>query len=238
MRSPRLPHGVALLLTASVGLALLHACQDSPKPTELESAVTAALRTLTVTGSGTGDGVVTSSPAGIKCTVTAGTAAATGCKAQFSDGVVVTLTAMPKSGHSFRGWFGSCTGTGTCKVSMTADRAVEARFLKGPFTIRISGGTTGTGSGTVKSQPGLTPAINCAITKGVAAATGCSATYPATHLLGSIEAHLPAVVHRRDPRRGIGHPGHPHPALLRHARVQPEPAHLSADLLGYGLDDA
>src|SRR5712691_8334818 len=179
MRSPRLPHGVALLLTASVGLALLHACQDSPKPTELESAVTAALRTLTVTGSGTGDGVVTSSPAGIKCTVTAGTAAATGCKAQFSDGVVVTLTAMPKSGHSFRGWFGSCAGTGTCKVSMTADRAVEARFLKGPFTIRISGGTTGAGSGTVKSQPGLTPAINCVITKGVAAATGCSALYPA-----------------------------------------------------------
>ncbi len=49
---------------------------------------------------------------------------------------------------------------------MTADRTVQARFFKGPFKITISGGTTGAGSGTVKSQAGLTPAINCAITNG------------------------------------------------------------------------
>ncbi len=171
--------GVTLLVTASVALALLHACQDTPQPTELDPSLSTVLRTLTVTGSGTGDGVVTSSPAGINCTVTAGKAAATGCKAQFSDGVAVTLTATPKTGHSFRGWFGACSGTGTCKASMTADRAVEARFLKGPFTIKISAGGTGVGSGTVKSQTGLTPAINCVITKGVTAATGCSAIYPA-----------------------------------------------------------
>jgi hypothetical protein len=66
---------------------------------------------------------------------------------------------------------------------MTANRAVEARFLKGPFTIRISGGTSGAGNGTVKSQSGLTPAINCVITNGVAAAAGCSATYPAYTML-------------------------------------------------------
>jgi hypothetical protein len=170
--------GAPLLLTASAALALFYGCQDEPQLTDVGLAAVATLRTLTVTGSGTGDGVVTSSPAGINCTVTAGTAAATGCKAQFSDGVIVTLTATPKSGHSFR-WFGSCSGTGTCKVTMTADRTVQARFLKGPFTIKISGGTTGAGSGTVKSQTGLTPAINCVITNGGAAATGCSATYPA-----------------------------------------------------------
>ncbi len=178
MRSPPRLVGIALVVTASLALALLHACQDAPQPTELEPAVAAALRTLTVTGAGTGDGVVTSSPTKINCTVTAGKASATGCKAQFNDGVLVTLTAKPKSGHSFR-WFTSCSGTGTCKVTMTADRTVQARFFKGPFKITISGGTTGAGSGTVKSQAGLTPAINCAITNGVAATTGCSATYPA-----------------------------------------------------------
>ena len=178
MRLPRSFASVVLLVTVGVALALLHACQETLKPSEPESAVTAVLRTLTVTGSGSGDGVVTSSPQGIDCTVTAGTAAATGCKAQFSDGIVVTLTATPKSGHAFRGWFGPCSGTGTCKLTMTADRTVEARFLKGPFTIKISGGT-GLGSGTVKSQSGLAPAINCVLTKGVAAATGCAATYPA-----------------------------------------------------------
>jgi hypothetical protein len=179
MRGSRLISVVTLLVTASTALALLHACRDTPTPTELQLAVTAVTRTLAVTGSGTGDGTVTSSPAGINCKVTAGKAAATECSAPFSDGVVVTLTATPKSGHSFRGWFGSCTGKASCKVTMTANRAVQARFLKGPFTIRISGGTTGTGSGTVRTQSGLTPAISCVITNGAAAATGCSATYPA-----------------------------------------------------------
>jgi hypothetical protein len=174
----RLLSSLTVCLAAVAASVLLYACQDTLRPTELEPAVTAVLRTLAVKGSGSGDGVVTSSPAGINCTVAGGVAAATGCKAQFGDGVVVTLTARPKTGHSFLRWFGSCTGTGSCKLSMTADRAVEARFLKGPFAIRISGGT-GMGSGTVKTQAGLTPALNCKISNGIAAATGCSATYPA-----------------------------------------------------------
>jgi len=180
---PRLRTGLAVLVAAPLALVLLHACQDLPKPTEVESTAAAVARTLTVTGSGTGNGVVTSSPAKINCTVTAGTAAATGCQAQFADGAVVTLTATPKSGHSFRGWFGACTGSGTCKLTMTASRTVQAQFLKGPFTVRISGGTTGAGSGTVKTQAGLTPALNCVISNGVASATGCSASYPANRSL-------------------------------------------------------
>lgn len=130
MRSPRLLHGIALLVSASLAMALLHGCQDAPQPTEIEPAAAAALRTLTVTGAGTGDGVVTSSPAGINCTMTAATAAATGCKAQYSNGVVVTLTATPKSGNSFKTWSNACTGTGTCKVTMTANKTVRAKFLK------------------------------------------------------------------------------------------------------------
>ena len=51
----------------------------------------AAQRTLTITGGGTGSGTVTSTPAGINCVITAGVAAATGCKASFAHGTNVTL---------------------------------------------------------------------------------------------------------------------------------------------------
>ena len=129
MRSPRPLPSVTLMLAASAALILLHACQDAPQPTELDPTVSAAVaRALTVTGGGTGDGVVTSTPARIKCTITAGKAGATGCKTTFGNGSAVTLVAAPKAGHAFRGWFGSCTGTGNCKLSMTAARAVGARF--------------------------------------------------------------------------------------------------------------
>jgi galactose oxidase len=42
MRSPRLFHGAALLVSASAALAVLHACQDAPQPTEPEPAATVA----------------------------------------------------------------------------------------------------------------------------------------------------------------------------------------------------
>ncbi|HEX2217501.1 MAG TPA: galactose oxidase-like domain-containing protein [Gemmatimonadales bacterium] len=146
--------------------------------TEVDRASAVVTKTLTILGSGTGDGTVKSSPAGIDCTVTNGAVAATGCRAQFNQGVTVTLTATPKTGHSLKGWFRACTGTGTCTTTMSVNRTVEARFLEGPFRIRIEGGV-GTGSGRVTSQSGLTPAINCLITNGTPASTGCSARYPA-----------------------------------------------------------
>jgi galactose oxidase-like protein/glyoxal oxidase-like protein/List-Bact-rpt repeat protein len=171
----------ALLTFALIGLGLLllHACQDVPEVTQQSSAVAAVGYRLTVSGTGTGNGVVTSSPAGINCTVTAGTSATTGCSAIFNQGVTVTLTAVPRSGHSFVGWGTPCRGTGTCRVLMDRARAVSAQFLRGPFTITISSVTPGGGSGRVRSQSGLSPIINCLITNGRPAATGCSGRYPA-----------------------------------------------------------
>lgn len=175
--------GLAAVTAVVVAAILLHACQDAPKPTEPEFAVgAAALKPLTIAGSGNGNGTVTSSPAGIKCTITNGAAGGTGCTARFTQGAVVTLTAKPKAGHAFRGWFSSgCSGTGTCKVTMSQSRTVNTRFLKGPFTIKVAGG--GTGSGLITTQAGLTPALDCVVTNGVAAATGCSASYPANTAL-------------------------------------------------------
>jgi len=175
--------GLVALASLAVASLMLHACEDSARPTEPELATAGTTRrTLAITGSGNGSGTVTSSPVGINCAIAGGAEATTGCTARFGDGSVVTLTAKPKAGHAFRGWFsGSCSGTAPCKVTMSQGRTVDARFLKGPFTVKIAGG--GTGSGRVKTQAGLSPALDCVITNGAAGSTGCSATYPANTAL-------------------------------------------------------
>jgi hypothetical protein len=80
----------------------------------------AASQTLTVTRAGTGSGTVASSPAGIDC--------GSSCSAAFAAGTAVTLSATPASGSTFGGWSGACTGTGSCAVTLDADRAVTATF--------------------------------------------------------------------------------------------------------------
>ena len=109
-------------------------------------------RTLTVGRSGLGGGTVTSSPAGITC--------GADCTEAFAAGAVVTLTATPDGTSSFAGWSGACSGTGTCTVTMDADRAVTAGFNRNPVVLTVS--RTGTGTGTVTSSPaGLTCGATC-----------------------------------------------------------------------------
>ena len=56
----------------------LFACENRPESTEPSAATAAITYRMTVSGLGTGNGKVTSSPAGINCTITAGSAATTG----------------------------------------------------------------------------------------------------------------------------------------------------------------
>jgi hypothetical protein len=67
-----------------------------------------------------GGGTVTSAPAGIACPGK--------CTATFAVGTSLVLTAAPKSGASFLGWGGSCTGTGVCTVKVSVLKAVAAQF--------------------------------------------------------------------------------------------------------------
>ncbi|MBI4914594.1 MAG: fibronectin type III domain-containing protein, partial [Acidobacteria bacterium] len=82
---------------------------------------TGSVATLSVNRNGTGDGTVTSNPAGIDCGDT--------CSFQFPPLSAVTLTAVTLPGSAFVGWSGDCTGVlPTCQVTMGGDRSVLATF--------------------------------------------------------------------------------------------------------------
>ena len=76
--------------------------------------------TVTRNGSDSSRGTVTSSPAGINCGNT--------CSSAFTSGTVVTFTARVSGNRVFAGWSGACTGTGTCTVTMNADKSVTTTF--------------------------------------------------------------------------------------------------------------
>jgi len=82
---------------------------------------------LTAAVDGTGDGTVTSSPAGIDC--------GDDCTFVFDEGTVVTLTAVSSPNSTFAGWSGDCSGTDVCVVTMTAAQNVMATFDETQFYI-------------------------------------------------------------------------------------------------------
>jgi hypothetical protein len=118
---------------------------DNSTPTNIDTTYK-----LTVELTGSGNGTVTSSPAGINCGME--------CSNMFDLGVVVTLTATPGLGNAFRGWSGPCIGTGVCKIYMGEDQLVSAVFEPANPTLRVVKLNLSNGSGTVTSNP---PGINC-----------------------------------------------------------------------------
>jgi len=115
---------------------------------------------LTVTLTGSGDGVVTGSDNTISC----GTDCSEGWDPNIASGISVTLTATPATGSGFTGWSGDCNGTADCVVTMGEDRNVTAQFtlLSYPLTVTRDGN----GSGVVSSTPA-----------GIACGDDCTETY-------------------------------------------------------------
>ncbi len=103
---------------------------------------------VNVSKAGAGSGTVTSTPGGINC--------GANCSAFFAGDSTPTLTATPNAGSVFTGWSGSCSGTGTCNLSMNGQKNVTATFAPQQFTLSVA--KAGTGSGTVTSSP---TGINC-----------------------------------------------------------------------------
>jgi hypothetical protein len=89
-----------------------------------------AVHKLTVLGSGTGSGVVTSKPTGIECRIIGGRTESP-CEADFPIGSSVTLTATPDEGHSFDGWEDHDCGR-SCTVILDKPRTITAVFLGPP----------------------------------------------------------------------------------------------------------
>ncbi len=87
--------------------------------------VTNSGTTHTLDVSVTGNGAISSQPAGINCGST--------CSAPFASGALVTLTATPANGNQFTAWGGACSGTtATCAVQMNAAASVTATFAPTP----------------------------------------------------------------------------------------------------------
>jgi hypothetical protein len=165
-------------------LALLAACQPGDdSSTSPELVISKTPRTLTIKGLGTGGGTVTAPPYGetpeLACVITNGVSGPENCTPQYGYKTLVTLTATADPGSQFTTWGGACSGTApTCNVLMGASKIVKATFTGSStpsYTVNVAG--SGTGSGTVKSQTGLTPAIDCAISAGTAVSGTCSASY-------------------------------------------------------------
>jgi hypothetical protein len=127
---------------------------------------------LTVSKTGNGAGMVTSSPAGINCGTT--------CTANYNHGTMVTLTATPANGSTFTGWSGGCSGTGSCVTTMTSAQTVSANFNINNYTLTVV--KSGTGSGTVISSPA---GINCGTDCSEPYASGTMVTLTATASSGS-----------------------------------------------------
>ncbi len=113
---------------------------------------------VTVTKSGSGSGLVTSTPSAINCGAI--------CIATFSQGANVTLFAQPDNDARFDGWSGGCVGTGPCSLAVSGDTNVTALFTYAPATYVLTVTRSGSGRGAVKSAP---EAIDCG--------ERCSATF-------------------------------------------------------------
>jgi hypothetical protein len=80
--------------------------------------------TSTLSVSIVGNGMVTSSPTGIRCP-------SNSCSTSYGTGSTVTLTAKPEKRWKFTGWSGACSGTGECVMQLSNDQIVEATFSQG-----------------------------------------------------------------------------------------------------------
>lgn len=115
----------------------------------------------TLTMNVTGNGSVSSQPAGINnCT--------SNCNASFAADTLVTLTATPAANQNFTGWSGACTGSASsCTVTLSQARTVSAAFaavVGTNFALNVST----SGNGRVVSNPA-----------GIDCGSACSANFAA-----------------------------------------------------------
>lgn len=123
---------------------------------EVRELANRAFASLTVIFNGEGSGSVNLDPPDVTCDDT--------CSQDYTDGTLVTLTALPDEGSTFAGWDGGgCDSTDTCTVTLSRHRTVTAHFVR-LFPLAITLG--GTQDGRVTSDPA-----------GIDCGTDCEAIY-------------------------------------------------------------
>jgi hypothetical protein len=131
------PYGTTLVMTAATGTYSAFngwtgsgGCSTASTCTVTMSSYTAIIATFTATGSTMslaavvplGGGTVTSSPAGISCSLGV-------CVSTFTTGASVTLTTAATSGYYFAGWAnGGCLGKTPCVVVSSSPLQGLGRF--------------------------------------------------------------------------------------------------------------
>jgi hypothetical protein len=86
---------------------------------------------LTITGIGTGTGLVFTTDELIDCAITGGQTSGD-CVQDYPVGAQVAVQREATGGGSFGGWSGACSGTGACVVMMDKPQTVTARFNGAP----------------------------------------------------------------------------------------------------------
>jgi len=102
------------------------ACSQDQLCNPVREVCESALRSLTISTTGIGRGIVTSNVGGLQC--------GSACSAQLRLGTAVTLTVAADETSLFTGWAGACSGTApTCTVDIDGDKSVSATFGR-PFS--------------------------------------------------------------------------------------------------------
>ena len=160
---------------ASFGTA--RTCTLTPATAQNATVTFLAPRTFTIAPTGSGGGVVTSTPTSVNCRLATGVTTGT-CSGTFSDNV--TLTAAADAGSTFTGWTGGCLAAGTsatCTLTADVAQAVGATFTANQTgAIRIT--TSGTGGGLVTTtQVGGSGAVSCHRLGGITIGAVCSSAF-------------------------------------------------------------
>ena len=152
------------------------ACVVTMDASKSVTATFAALpsRLLIVSKTGTGDGTVTSNPAGITC--------GAACAANFPEAPPWRSRPPRCPGSAFVGWSGACSGAGACVVTMDASKSVTATFAALPSRL-LTVSKTGNGDGTVTSTPA-----------GITCGAACAANFPGGTTVTLAAAPLPGSV--------------------------------------------
>ena len=115
---------------------------------DFEVNVTQKQYELTVSKTGTGQGIVTGQ--GINC--------GSDCAENLNANTSVSLTATPSADSIFSGWSGACSGTGTCQVTMNQAKNITATFTLKKYALTVT--KTGNGNGNVTGQ-GISCGSDC-----------------------------------------------------------------------------